>query len=172
MPIVGTQRMMARLREDIVRFERQAVEEVKAGVRTFTEALFQNTVVWEGDVIRNYQWAAASAGGGGGRRLPVGGRGTGSRAYRREVDPGPTGTMGPPPAGEPRRVPNEAAARADMERVLSGVQRLADFFVSNSSDHADLVDSGSAPTPERSRHPGGVTRLAAQTLRARSRNWK
>lgn len=170
MSFSGVDKEKARLRAALKKFEQTAVEEVKAGARVFMGALLDNTVVWEGDVIRNFVWARR--GYGGGRRTPIGGRGTGSSAYRKQVDPGPTGKMGTPPAGEPRRAPNEAAARADMEAVLGGMKTLDNLFVNNTSDHADLVDNGSAPTPERSRHPGGVTRLAAQVLRARSRYFR
>lgn len=171
MPITGIQQELARLKAEVAKFEQQAVAEVKDGARVFMEALFDNTVVWEGDVIRNFVWSRGGQGGGG-RKAPVGGRGTGSRRYRREIDPGPTGSMGRPPAGEPRRAPNEAAARGDMEAVLAGMVKLEDLFVHNTSAHADLVDSGSAPTPARSRHPGGVVKLAAQVLRARSKNFR
>lgn len=171
MPIIGIKQESDRIRSEIVRFERTAVEDVKAGVRVFMRALLDNTVVWEGDVVRNYVWARG--GYGGGRKSPVGGRGGWPRKKRGSgADPGPTSTMGRPPAGEPRRASNEAAATGDMEAVLGGLQVLDDLFVRNTSDHADLVDNGSAPTPERSRHPGGVTRLAAQVLRARNRNFR
>lgn len=171
MPITGIGAEAERMRAEIEKFERMAVEEMKKGARIFMAALADNTVVWEGDVLRNYVWGRG--GPRGGYRSPVGGRGGWPRGRgSRSRDTGQTGTMGRPPAGEPRRDANEAAATADMEAVLGGMQRLEDLFVRNTSDHADLVDSGSAPTPERSRHPGGVTRLAAQALRARMRNFK
>lgn len=167
---VGVSSEMARLRAEVAKVEQQAVEEVKGAVRTVMRALLNNTVVWEGDVVRNYVWSRG--GFGGGHTDPVGGRGTGSRQYRREVDPGPTGKLGAPPAGEVRRASNEAAAIADMESLLGTVSRLEDLFVTNTSPHADLVENGSAPTPGRARHPGGVSKLAAQQALASLKDFK
>lgn len=164
---IGTE--MAKLRREVDQFEQQAVLELKRAARIVMQALFNQTVVWEGEVVRNYAWSR----GGYARRSarePVGGRYVrGSSREYRTVNPGPTGTMGRPPAGEPRRAANEAAARAEMEGVLGSMRYLEDLYVANSSDHAALVDSGSAPTRARSRHPGGVARLAQQHALARLR---
>lgn len=167
--ITGVQNEMDRLRRELDAFERQAVQALKNGARVTMQALFNETVVWEGDVVRNYVWSRGGYGGRGARE-PIGGRYIpGSSKQYRTVNPGPTGSMGRPPAGEPRRAANEAAARVEMEALLGSVKHLEDLFVRNVSPHADLVDNGNAPTRSRARHPGGVARLAEQHARARLR---
>lgn len=142
----------------------QAVQRVKNAARVVTTEFMDRTPVWSGDTVRNYQWGIGGIVGG--YQEPIGGPGYvpgGGHVAQRKGDPGPTNSM---PLGiEPRRNDNEVAARGDMEGVLDGYTELANLYLTNFGPDWDLVDSGSAPTPERSRAPGGVSVLAEQSAR-------
>lgn len=159
---------MAEAKRGLEKFRAQCVEKTKEAARLLTRELMDRTPVWSGKTVRNYEWAFNSLAGTGmkdaiGGPGYVPGRGW---AAQRLGDPGPTNSM-PLPDGEPRRAANEAAAEADLESVLSNVRDLGDLNVTNNSDIWDLVDNGSAPTPERARNPGGTSRLAEQAVKSK-----
>jgi hypothetical protein len=136
--------------------ERMVTAEMKAAAMVVMQSLMDRTPVWEGTVVRNYRVALGA--------LPSGAE---IQAIN-TGDPGPTGSMGAPPAGEPRRSANEAAAVADAEGVLRALRRVGvPVFITNTATHWDLVENGSAPTPDRARNPGGVSALALQTARSK-----
>lgn len=156
------------LKQEVEDLKQEGVEATKEAARVLTREMMDRTPVWSGKTVRNYAWAYNSQPAGG-QIDPIGGPGfvAGRNwAQQRQVDPGPTGSMGAPPAGEPRRAENEDAALAEMEDVLSEVDDLGTLTVTNNSEIWDLVDNGSAPTPERARNPGGVSILAEQAALA------
>jgi hypothetical protein len=69
---------------------------------------------------------------------------------------------------EPRRPANQAAAMAEVMAALQP-EKLVTYYITNTVNAAkwDLVENGSAPTPERARFPGLVSLLAEQAIRAR-----
>lgn len=148
-------RLMAEVRE----LEREAVREVQNAARIVVDELMRGTPVWEGETVRNYG-------------VSVGGNSPSYRAAIGTGDPGPTNSMSL--GEEPRRGINEDAAKADMERTLAAFKKLGPrIAVINTVDEKkwDLVDSGSAPTPEMARYPGGVEILATQRAKGRLRNF-
>lgn len=153
--MAGVAAFLAAAKKELTQFEAQCVAETKKAAYVLTECLFDQTPVWEGTAVRNYAWGVGAA--------PSGSE----KAAVGSGDPGATGSMGAPPAGEPRRPANESAALRDMENVLRAVNKLTPLFVTNFAQHFDLVENGSAPTPDRARNPGGVMRLAEQSARAK-----
>jgi hypothetical protein len=126
-----------------------------------TEAFFDRTPVWMGTTIRNYAW--------GRNRMPDGWREACCRlriAWSNQLH----GAW----VSEPRRAANEAAVIAQMSATIGPIRRLSSLYFTNlvNSGKWDLVDSGSAPTPDRARNPGGVSHIAIQTARSQLRNWK
>jgi hypothetical protein len=168
MALEGT---LSELQAELERIKKEAIDATKDAVRILTRELMDRTPVWSGKTVRNYAWGLDRAPGGG-QIEPIGGpgyvpaRAGGNRKSQREQNPGPTNSM-PLPDGEPRRAANEQAALAEMENVLAGMTELRSPVVTNFSDIWDLVDNGSAPTPQRARNPGGVSILAEQAAKAK-----
>lgn len=156
--ITGVGAAMAELRRAAKELEQEAMAEVAAAAADALNIAMSRTPVWEGETVRNYRWSKGKTPASG-TLSPVGG-----------MEPGPTNTMGPAPAGEPRRAGNEAAARADMLAVLK-TPRLTTFTLTNTVNGSkwDLIDNGSAPggPGQARRGPGGLSKLAAQAVRAR-----
>ena len=148
-------RLMAEVRE----LEKEAVQEVKNAARVVVDELMRGTPVWEGETVRNYG-------------VSVGGNSPSYRDALGTGDPGPTNSMSL--GEEPRRGINEDAAKADVERSLAGFRKLGSRIavVNTVGDTKwDLIDSGSAPTPDMARYPGGVEILATQRAKGRLRNF-
>lgn len=160
--ITGVAPAMAEIRRALKNLEREAMAEVQAAATAAMNTAMSRTPVWEGETVRNYRWTRGKAPAGG-TLSPVG-----------TMDPGPTNSMGPPPAGEPRRAGNEAAAMSDMLAVMK-VPRLTTFTLTNTVNGSkwDMIDNGSAPggPGQARRGPGGISKLAAQVVRARG-VWK
>lgn len=154
MQFVGVGATMAALRKEAKALEERAVAEVKKAAHVVQSEFYRNTPVWSGETVRNFAWGA------GGR--PSGG----TKA--------PLGT--PPPLGQPderNRSANEKAATSDMEGVLR-FTKLTDLYATNLINPTkwDLIDNGAAPTPERSRYPGGVSILSLQSARIKLEHWR
>lgn len=148
-------KLMAEVRE----LEKAAVREVQNAARVVVSELMRGTPVWEGETVRNYG-------------VSVGGSSPGYRDALGSGDPGPTNSMSL--GEEPRRGINQDAANADVERALAAYRKLGPrvVVVNTVSDAKwDLIDGGSAPTPESARYPGGVEILATQRARGRLRNF-
>lgn len=147
--------------KELEAFEKQCVEEVKLATRTVVSELFLNTPVWEGETVRNYAVGVGS--------MPAGG----TKAHLGpSPPPRPTNqlTMGT----EDNRPANESAARGDMEGAIGAMKKLEDVFVTNlvSAQKWDLIDNGSAPSPDTARNPGGTSVLSVQSARAKLGNFK
>jgi hypothetical protein len=153
----GVADMMKAVQAEITALEKQAVEEARSAAVIVQEAFFSFTPVWEGETVRNYAWGVGTA--------P-------SSAHKDAIgvgDPGPTGSF--PLGSEPRRGPNEAAVLAELKAQLN-FTKLVDLTLTNNSDIWDLVDNGSAPTTERARNPGGVSKNAVSKAAASLKHWK
>lgn len=157
----GVSAEMKRLRDAVKAFEKEAVQEVKLAAITVIQALQSKTPVWSGETVRNYAVGIGTR--------PLGA----SKSPLGTGDPGDTNNM--PLGPEPRRSENEAAAIADATQALTRMRRLQSVVVGNlvSEEKWNLVDSGSAPTPERARYPGGVGIAGEQKARQLlGANWR
>lgn len=115
------------------------------------ERILANTPVWEGDTILNWRWST---------RAPdlrhEEPRGQG-------IDPGPTNSM--PLGAEPRRKINEERPRRSLAAALKAKEPI-DIYLTNTSDSAVGLEYGLLPTPQQSRSPKGMVRLAIAEMRA------
>ena len=113
------------------------------------------TPVWSGEAVRNYRVGIGAPPAG--YRAPVG------------------GTVSWPGGPFPDNVKNEARRGANQAAMLAGAkgalkwtnqgQKLSGtIFIKNTipMNKASLIESGSAPTPQKSRYPGGLTPRARQ----------
>lgn len=152
--ITGIRGEMGRARKEAKTLERAAVQEVKRAGAVVIEAMFRRTPVWEGTTVRNFVAGIGSRPGGG------------EKAAIDNGPPGPTNDMAI--GEEPRRAPNESAARGEMQGVLKSLKKLQDVFFTNNAKDFDLVDAGAAPggPGQKIRNPGGVMLLAKQLARA------
>lgn len=158
----GVSGEMKRIKAEIKKLQKEA------GVVLFTATMagltnyINNTPVWSGESVANYK-----VGVGGpptGLQSPVGGR----IAY---PGPVPSGV-----ANEGRRSANTAAAHgraiAKLKTVQSGfaIKQGLTVYIKNTikAEKAARIESGSAPTPSRSRYPGGVTPRAIQAVKMTS----
>lgn len=164
MSIVGGSQWQAEALKALADFERQCVDEVKTAARVVTQEMMARTPVWSGKTVRNYAWGIGTVSGS--YQEPANG-GVGPR------HPSGRGAHSSPGLGEElNRADNEDAAIAEMEDVLGGLTKLETLVVTNHSPIWDLVDNGSAPTPDRARNPGGVSVLAEQAAKAKLENFR
>ena len=135
------------MEKELQAFEQECVKKTHEIAMALIEALFSKTPVWSGETVRNYTLSVRGRASGG-TKTPVG-------------DPGPY-------ASEIARGPNEALARGEARAALTN-KKLLSIFVGNNvrSDKWELIDSGNAPEPGRSRYPGAVALRAEQEVRAR-----
>lgn len=150
----GIKGEMSRVRKSAKELEKAAVVEVKRAGAVVIEAMFRRTPVWEGTSVRNFVAGIGKVAGG---------------SEKPPIDNGPPGPTNLMAIGEePRRPPNEAAARGEMQGVLKTLKKLQDVWFSNNSRDFDLVDAGAAPggPGQKIRNPGGVMLLAKQLARA------
>jgi hypothetical protein len=133
--------------KELEAFEKECVRKTHEISLALIEALFSKTPVWSGETVRNYTVGVGRAAGGG-TKTPVG-------------SPGEY-------ASEQARGPNESLARGDARAALTN-KKLMPIVVSNNvaPDKWELIDSGNAPEPGRSRYPGAVALRAEQEIRAR-----
>ena len=150
-----------RLLKEVKDLEQEGVRQLKLAAITVIEALQSKTPVWSGETVRNYAVGVGQKPSGG-EKAPIG-----------TSPPGDTNSMSL--GEEPRRPANEAAAIADAHASLSRLRRLQSLVITNlvSDEKWDLVDSGSAPTPERARYPGGVAIAGLQKAKQMlGENWR
>jgi hypothetical protein len=152
MPVTGS--LVDQARQALKDLEQQAIEIVKDAARVSLQEFMDRTPVWSGKTCGSYAWGV----GGGGNH---------------NFEGGPTSKQAPTskmalPDGEPNRPAAEDSAKAAMEGEIQGFRALGlSLVMTNTSPIWDLVDSGSAPTPERARNPGGVSALAEQSAKAK-----
>lgn len=152
MPYWSNMLELTKLDAAIAVLKAQAVAEMRLAVRTVTQRFFENTPVWSGDTVRNYSWGVG--GPSGGHKAP-----SGSLPKRGDFS-------------EKNRGANEAAAMAAAMSAIPAA--LADMHLTCTipTQKWNLIDSGIAPAPGRSRYPGGVEMLSVQAARAALKNWK
>lgn len=156
MGLSGANDLLNEGRKALKDFEGDVIEAVRDTARVITTELMARTPVWSGKTLRNFVWYAWGAAGGAGNVQDAEGGNTGKYGHTNEMAIGE----------EPMRAANEAAVIADMESVLAGYTKLGrSLVVQNFSENWDRVDSGSAPTPDTARNPGGVSVLAVQAAR-------
>lgn len=148
MPITGGDAFIRDALRAVEEFKQECIETMKEGARVVTQELMDRTPVWSGDTVSRYSWDGVS-----------GGRSD-------KPTPAPTGHLGL--GAEPNRAGAESEALGAMEGVLGGYNDLnKSLTLTNSSDIWDLIDNGSAPTPELARNPGGVSVLGEQAAKAK-----
>lgn len=169
MPLNGIAATQKEMQGELDKLKQQAIGELKRGVNVALETMLAATPVWTGETVANYH-VAVGAEGSAGYRAPTGGG-----------DPGHTNAM--PLGAEPRRAENESLARGEMEAVIGSIgEDLIDVVITNTvdDDKWDMIDNGSAPggppgpplgTKQQLRAPGGVSRVAIQTVRSNG-NWR
>jgi hypothetical protein len=113
------------------------------------ERILELTPVWEGDSIVNWRWST---------KAPIFEH---IQPLGQNIKPGPTNTM--PLGSEPRRAINEARPRKSLMSALRATAP-EDIYLTNSSDSIVDLEYGLLPTPERSRSPRGIVRLAIKEV--------
>lgn len=122
----------------------------------FNQRILDLTPVWEGELIRNWRWSTKS---------PVYEH---VDAIETPEDPGHTGISPANPSGmalgdEPRRRANELRPKQSLAGALTA-KTPVDLFLTNASPIAVDAEYGLVPTPERSRSPQGIVRLAMREV--------
>lgn len=153
-------RVQAGVKKEAIRPANQALR--RAAVAAF-KSYMKNTPVWSGEAVRNYRIALG--------RVPTG--------FMNPVGGAVSWPGGPIPEdvkNELRRGPNEAAALAEARGVL-GKSPTQEFYrtiyIKNTipMNKAALIEGGAAPTPARSRYPGGLTPRARQAAIAAAKGY-
>lgn len=153
--ISGVSAEMARLRDEVERLEKEAIAETEHAASVLIDALLARTPVWSGEAAINYNASS----------------GTPSKVVRNAPGPGEPGTNNMPLGSERNRPAAESAARATVKAVGKG-DKLRNAYITNNAPDFDLVEAGVAPNRDRSRNPGGVSKIALQVARARLEHWK
>lgn len=114
------------------------------------------TPVWEGELIRNWRWST---------KAPIFEH---VDPIETPTDPGHTGIgkdnpTGMPLGDEPRRRANELRPRQSLAGALTA-KTPVDIFITNASPIAVDAEYGLVPSPERSRSPAGIVRLAMREV--------
>lgn len=148
---LGVDAAISELKTALKEFEMKAVEEMKKAAMIVQFELNKRTPVWSGETVRNYSWGVGSSAPAN-RKSPITG-----------VDIGITSNL--KLGQEPRRPANEAAVMAELSSLK--MTKLDSLTVTNNAPISkwDLIDNGAAPSRERSRSPGGVSKLAIQSAR-------
>jgi hypothetical protein len=123
-------------------------------IKRLAKRVMDLTPVWEGMTLANWQWFVGAP----------------ESSVIQPVDDGPTGNTGkgvnsPGMAlgSEPRRPANEELAMESLANVLE-YRGLADIYLVNNADTAVGLEYGLLPTPEYSRNPHGMIRVAVSEL--------
>jgi hypothetical protein len=160
--ITGINMEYKRLKKNV---ETEAIGPLNTAIRRAAMAaiksFMKNSPVWSGETVRNYKVAIGST--------P---RGLSAPVQGRVFWP-----QGPFPEdlqNEQRREANEAAALADARAALKPtfkrktLVRNVQVGSTLPASKAALIEAGAAPSPDRSRYPGGLSAKARQAARAAS----
>jgi hypothetical protein len=114
------------------------------------------TPVWEGELIRNWRWST---------KAPVFEH---VDPIQSPSNPGHTGKSEENPAGmtlgeEPRRAANQLRPKQSLAGALTA-KTPVDIFLTNASPIAVDAEYGLVPTPDRSRSPAGIVRIALRQV--------
>jgi hypothetical protein len=141
---------MKRLRTEADKLQKAAVGEISTAALVLVEAFMSRTPVWSGETVINYTFSAVT---------------------RAAPGPGTPGTNNMPLGSEPNRAAAEAPPRAEAN-ALKSLSRLVDVTFTNSGPTYDLVETGAAPTRDRARNPGNLSKVALGVARAKLEHWK
>ena len=154
--ITGLAGEMKRIKAEIRDHTMIVKKLVGIAVKSAVQVGMSRTPVFSGEAVRNYKVGVGSIPSR--TSLPVQGR----------VAWPPSGPLPPDTQNEQRRGANEAAVMAEVSAKMQGfasMRKMPDIVaIKNTSDIADLIENGSAPTAERSRYAGGVSILMRNTL--------
>lgn len=154
--IKGIQALRTEVDNAIRDLEKEAATEVQRAAETVLNELLKRTPVWSGETVANYVVSTSPSPGA--SRRPSGG------------PPGPTNTMSL--GSEPNRKTNEAIARQGLNSLGGGKLRAVYITNAVSGKKWDLIDNGAAPSKDRARNPGGVSKIALQSARRLLENFK
>lgn len=150
----------------VTKMKKEGEKLVRAGgtamsnaARAALRSYYKGTPVWSGETVRNYKVALGASRPG--YSAPVGGRAVMGTDSARD----------PSLQNEQRRPANEQASYAEANgrlKALATARKLMNVIVFNAipANKAALVEAGVAPTPEKSRYPGGLTPRAKQAADA------
>lgn len=125
----------------------KAVQTQREMMIYLTDRILALTPVWEGDSIVNWKWTVHAA-----HQGHIQARG-------QNIPTGHTNQM--PLGSEPRRGINEEVVRQSLIDALHDLKGgPSDVYFSNNSETIVDLEYGLLPTPERSRSPHGIVRLA------------
>lgn len=150
---------MAGMRKHIKLFEKELHTETMNTALTVTRAFFQRTPVWSGETIVNYAW----------------GNNRHNRAKQSPSGSWRGSNVGVPLGSEQNRSSNESRVIGQLASMYGRFKIGKTLMLTNNvGEKWDLVENGAAPTPDRARNPGGVTKLAMQMAMSRidSTIWK
>jgi len=158
--ITGIAGEMKRIKAHIKDEVKQVKIQAAAGIRAGLSAGMSATPVFSGEAVRNFKVGVGAVPAG--ASPPIGGR----------IPWPPSGPIPADVANEGRRGANQAAANAQANGVvktfINSRQLPSAIYLANTSDIADLIENGSAPTAARSRYPGGVSIIMKQAIIAGS----
>lgn len=153
--ISGIPTTIKRIKKEAEKMVRAGNTAVRNAARAAIRSYHSNTPVWSGETVRNYK--VAIKGSKPGYSVPSGGR------VNFEA-----GNWGNDESlkNEARRGANQSASYAEANgrlKATNNVKELMDVVVFNAvgGSKAGLIEAGAAPTPDKSRYPGGLTAKAS-----------
>jgi hypothetical protein len=159
--VTGIKAELARIKKETKALVKEGLTNVGRGINAAVQTGMDRTPVYSGEAVRNYKVGI--------NRVPV----RANPPVQGRVPWPPDGPLPSDLQNEARRGANEAAVNSEVAAVvarLSKMRKLPNFIViKNTSDIADLIENGSAPTAARSRYPGGVTGMMQLSLISNSR---
>lgn len=154
--ITGIAKEMKRIKAEVKDHTMVVKKLVGIAVLQAVKAGMSRTPVFSGEAVRNYKVgvgtipSAASA--------PVQGR----------IPWPPSGPLPADTQNEARRGGNEAVVISEVSAKMQSFAAMRKMpsmvVIKNTSDIADLINNGSAPTADRSRYPGGVSAIMGSVL--------
>lgn len=162
--VKGISKEMTRLKKGVSKETiSKANQSLRRAAIAAIKSFMKGTPVWSGESVRNYRVALGATPSG--FMNPVGG-----------AVSWPGGPIPDDVQNEQRRAPNEAAALAEARNVLGRsptkeLYRSINIKNTIPMSKAALIEAGAAPTPARSRYPGGLTPRARQAARSASKGY-
>ncbi len=138
--ITNRQQVEKQVRASMANFRKRLARGIEEICHEADDTIKAHTPVWSGKAVRNYIWST----------------GRPSAQVYDPIDNGPPGPTNSMPLGtEPRRAPNESAARETL-LALDFSNPFQSFILTNNAEDIGGLEYGLLPTPERSRSPNGM----------------